>query len=331
MINDVTYLMDESLDSMTKIHEVQTEMADAATWATRTPQYKKETEKKLRELERKASGYCQLAKSTVGLLRMFTAETKAPFMLPEIVDRLAAMMDLNLEALVGPRCAELKVKSPEKYKFEPRELLKELLQIYLNLADQNAFAEAVAGDGRSYRKELFERAGAIAKHRALKSDPEIELLRQFVVRVEEKKATIEAEEDLGEIPDEYMGASSLALHRALSDVFVPCTDPLLFVVMRDPVILPSSRAVIDRSTIKSHLLSDTTDPFNRQPLSIDDVIPSTFNASVPYLILRLTVIPDVELKAKIDAFLSERRNKHTALDIPEEEIVNMDVDVSNAI
>jgi len=43
-------------------------------------------------------------------------------------------------------------------------------------------------------------------------------------------------------------------------------------LMRDPVILPSSRTVVDRSTIKSHLLSDTKDPFNRSPLVIEDVI-----------------------------------------------------------
>ena len=51
------------------------------------------------------------------------------------------------------------------------------------------------------------------------------------------------------------------------------SDPLMFTIMRDPVTLPSSRVVIDRSTIKSHLLSDTKDPFNRAPLAIEDVIP----------------------------------------------------------
>lgn len=43
--------------------------------------------------------------------------------------------------------------------------------------------------------------------------------------------------------------------------------------MEDPVILPRSRISVDRATIRSHLLSDPKDPFNRQPLSIDDVIP----------------------------------------------------------
>ena len=44
--------------------------------------------------------------------------------------------------------------------------------------------------------------------------------------------------------------------------------------MKEPVILPTSRVTIDLATIKSHLLSVPTDPFNRSPLKIEDVIPS---------------------------------------------------------
>jgi hypothetical protein len=55
-------------------------------------------------------------------------------------------------------------------------------------------------------------------------------------------------------------------------------DPLMFTVMRDPVILPSSKTTMDRSTIKSHLLSDSKDPFNRAALAIEDVIPSKLPA-----------------------------------------------------
>ena len=43
--------------------------------------------------------------------------------------------------------------------------------------------------------------------------------------------------------------------------------------MEDPVILPSSKVTIDLSTIRSHLLSDPNDPFNRAPLKIEDVTP----------------------------------------------------------
>lgn len=66
-------------------------------------------------------------------------------------------------------------------------------------------------------------------------------------------------------------------------------DPLMFTVMEDPVILPSSKISIDRSTIKAHLLSDATDPFNRVPLKLEDVQ------------------DDIDLKAKISAFKLQKK------------------------
>ncbi|KAG2102251.1 ubiquitin elongating factor core-domain-containing protein [Suillus discolor] len=287
MINDVTYLMDESLSELTQIHNIQTEMRDQNAWNARPQQYRREREGALRGLERHASGYTTLGRSTVGLLKDFTAETKGPFMMPEIVDKLAAMLDYNLDALVGPKCGELRVQDPEKYKFNPRQLLSDILQVYINLSDQEEFVRAVANDGRSYKKELFEAAMETARRVPLKTETEIGVVRSFVSKVEEMKTTIEEEEDLGEIPDEFL-------------------DPLMATIMRDPVTLPSSRVVIDRSTIKSHLLSDSKDPFNRVPLVVEDVI------------------PNVELKAQIDAFIAERKNKRSTI---EEGIVKMDVSV----
>ncbi|KAG1751124.1 ubiquitin elongating factor core-domain-containing protein [Suillus lakei] len=285
MINDVTYLMDESLSELTQIHNIQTEMRDQTAWNAQPQQYRREREGALRGLERHASGYTTLGRSTVGLLKDFTAETKGPFMMPEIVDKLAAMLDYNLDALVGPKCGELRVQDPEKYKFNPRQLLSDILQVYINLSDQEEFVRAVAGDGRSYRKELFEAAMETARRVPLKTEAEIGVVKSFVSKVEEMKTTIEAEEDLGEIPEDFL-------------------DPLMATIMRDPVTLPSSRAVIDRSTIKSHLLSDSKDPFNRVPMVIEDVI------------------PNVELKAQIDAFIAERRSKRSTI---EEGIVKMDL------
>jgi len=207
MINDVTYLMDESLSELTQIHNIQVEMDDKATWEAKPMEYRREREGALRSLERHASGYITLGRSTVELLRIFTAETKAPFMMPEIVDRLAAMLDYNLQALVGPRCQDLKVRDPEKYKFQPRILLGEIIQIFLNLSDQPTFVQAVAGDGRSYTKELFDRAADVAIRRDIKSQTEVSQLLVFVDQVEAAKAALEAEEDLGEIPDEFLGMS----------------------------------------------------------------------------------------------------------------------------
>ena len=46
----------------------------------------------------------------------------------------------------------------------------------------------------------------------------------------------------------------------------------MYTLMEDPVILPGSRISIDRATIRSHLLSDPHDPFNRVPLKMEDVV-----------------------------------------------------------
>ena len=62
------------------------------------------------------------------------------------------------------------------------------------------------------------------------------------------------------------------------------------------MILPSSKITIDRATIKSHLLSDRNDPFNRQPMSIDDVVPGESQVYEK----------DVELKAKIEQWKATR-------------------------
>lgn len=211
MINDVTYLMDESLSELTQIHDIQTEMDDKATWESKTIEYRREREGTLRQLERHASSYTTLGRSTVELLKLFTAETKKPFMMPEIVDKLAAMLDYNLEALVGPRMQNLKVREPEKLRFDPKALLSDMLQIFLNLSDQPEFTKAVAGDGRSYSKGLFEQAEKVMVRRVLKSDTEVEKWRLLIVKVEEAKETLEAEEDLGEIPEEFLGIDLTAI------------------------------------------------------------------------------------------------------------------------
>ena len=41
--------------------------------------------------------------------------------------------------------------------------------------------------------------------------------------------------------------------------------------MKEPVILPSSKNIMDKSVIIRHLLSDQQDPFNRDPLTIDEL------------------------------------------------------------
>ncbi|KAK9322484.1 ubiquitin elongating factor core-domain-containing protein [Lipomyces orientalis] len=256
LLNDVTYLLDESLSKLADIHRLQSELSDKSATAL-SQQERTEREQNLSASERQATSYMSLANETVSILKLFTNAVPAAFVTPEIVDRLAAMLDYNLDALVGPKCTGLKVKDPKKYHFNPRELLSDIADVYLNLATESAFILAVARDGRSYRREIFTRASSILGKYAFKASKDIDALTKFADTVEQTKMADErGEEELGEIPDEFL-------------------DPLMYTLMEDPVILPSSNVSIDRATIKSHLLSDSTDPFNRVPLKLEDVIPNT--------------------------------------------------------
>ena len=280
LMNDVTFLLDDALDKLAELHTKQLVMDDVEAWSERTPEERQEHEGFMRSIQSQIRSDLSLGHEFLRLLIRFTAETSAAFMTPEIVDRLAAMLDYNLDVLVGTRCQELKVKDPKKVGFDPRSLLSEILAVFLNLAPHDEFAAAIARDGRSYRREIFSKAASIAQRHMLKSPPDIDKLASLVERVERiKQADADEEEDLGDVPDEYLGTSAPLTY----------TDPLLATLMRDPVRLPSSRAVVDRSTIKAHLLSDSKDPFNRMPLKLEDVQ------------------PDDALRAEIEAFVQQRK------------------------
>ncbi|KAJ1974146.1 Ubiquitin conjugation factor E4 [Dimargaris xerosporica] len=273
LMNDTTFLLDESLATLAEIRTIQTEMANSTEWAAQPETYQRERESLLVQDERKAQSYVSLGNETVHMLRYLTKEVPAPFISREIVDRLAAMLNYNLQQMVGPKCTELKVKNREKYHFQPRQLLSEIIDIYLHLADHPEFVRAVANDGRSYNPKWFAEAMRVFDKYGLKSSQDIEALQALLQRVEAiVQENTHQEESLGEVPDEFL-------------------DPLMFTLMEDPVILPTSNVTVDRSTIKSHLLSDATDPFNRKPLTID------------------MIRPNEELKAQIEAF---KRSKHDA-------------------
>ncbi len=113
-------------------------------------------------------------------------------------------LDENIVVLVGPKMQDLKVSDPDKYLFKPKELLAEITQIYINLGEEKEFIRAVASDGRSYSKEVFEKLARVLKHRAVMVDAEIKQVLSFLSQVEEAKATIEMEDER-DIPDEFLG------------------------------------------------------------------------------------------------------------------------------
>nr|POE94305.1 ubiquitin conjugation factor e4 [Quercus suber] len=257
VVNDVTFVLDESLSSFVKIHDLSKEIASPAFNALGEEQ-RKEKQELLEQIKGTAKSYMGLTSTTMETLILFTETLPESFTMPEIVQRLADMLDYNLDSMVGPKSANLRVEQREQYKFEPKVLLQDIVKVFLNLAGQQSFIQAIARDGRSYKPSNFEKVSGMMDERKIIMAPEQQQSWKTLSdrTAEAKRIEEEEEEDYGDAPEEFM-------------------DPLLSDIMKDPVILPTSRNILDRSTIRSHLLSDPTDPFNRMPLKIEDVIPDT--------------------------------------------------------
>ena len=269
LLNDVTFLLDESFTSFHQIHDLTAELRNQG--ASMEEAIKKEKEELLEDHKGRAKSYMGLATETVSMLKLFTEALATSFTMPEIVQRLADMLDYNLDVLVGPKQSNLKVENPQEYRFDPKALLADILSVYLNLRKKEAFHLAVARDGRSYKPDNFTKTGNLMSRFALKSRDELLAFEQLASAIAAAHALDQqAEEDLGEIPDELL-------------------DPIMGSLMEDPVLLPSSKQIVDRSTIRSHLLSDPTDPFNRVPLKIEDVVVA------------------VDKKKEIEEFIKERK------------------------
>lgn len=52
LINDTTFLLDESLESLKRIHEVQEQMADSASWNAQSEEYQQARTRQLSADER---------------------------------------------------------------------------------------------------------------------------------------------------------------------------------------------------------------------------------------------------------------------------------------
>jgi ubiquitin conjugation factor E4 B len=134
-------------------------------------------------------------------------------------------------------------------------MLADLCEIFSSYADAAPFQEHCAKSGY-YTKDLMTKAVKTCSKLKLLKDEKMNLFSSLPDNIEAISKTIEDDEALIiDAPDEFL-------------------DPLMCTFMKDPVFLPTSGTIIDRSTITQHLLNDPHDPFNRKELSIDMIKPA---------------------------------------------------------
>lgn len=135
-------------------------------------------------------------------------------------------------------------------------MLTDLCSIFATYSSAPIFQEHCAKSGY-YTRALMEEAVKTCSKYNLIAGESLETFASLPDRVASMSDSIEQDEALlTDAPEEFL-------------------DPLMCTFMKDPVFLPTSGNIIDRSTITQHLLNDPHDPFNRKDLTIDMVEPAT--------------------------------------------------------
>jgi ubiquitin conjugation factor E4 A len=253
LMNDANYLLDEALSHMARLRGNQ-EAMDRGEWNELPAQQRQDLENTFRHTGQLARYTNIMGIKTLIILDMITRDIQSIFCNRAICERLASMLNYFLQHLVGPKRRNLKVRDLNEYQFDPQKLVAKVTDIYLNFAQREEFCAAVCSDGMSYNEKLFPQAVEVLeliRHPRERIDAFLKLGEHIKEVAAQQKEDDEVYDDA---PDEYL-------------------DPITSTLMLDPVMLPSSRQIIDRATIARHLLSDQSDPFNRNPLRMQDVIP----------------------------------------------------------
>lgn len=271
LINDAIFLLDEAIQYLSKIKIQQIEK-DRGDWNNLASETRREKEGNLQMFGQLARFHNIMSNETIGTLSFLTSEIKALCVHPILAERIISMLNYFLQHLVGPKMGALKVKDFSEFDFKPQQLVSDICTIYLNLGVKEVFCATVPKDGRSYSPMLLAQTVRVLK----KINKPGNMIIAFSELADKIKSLADLqqqeEEAFVDAPDEFL-------------------DPIMSTLMVDPVILPSSRVTVDRSTIARHLLSDQTDPFNRSPLTMDQIK------------------ANLEIREKIQQWLAERKRQ----------------------
>lgn len=248
VLNDVVYLLDESLIKATMLRVAQQE-ATTLPFAQR-----RENQERQALLARALHTASVLAVPTVQLLALLAhhPQTRAILNRPEMLDRVVQFINQFTTKVCRPqRRPAVTVSDARTRAFKPDEWLKIfLLGVYSDLRKGNAdFVQTLAKDSSSFVADDLQAACGVLEQAG---GAQSEELVDFATLVGEAREYAESASShaavLGDVPDQYL-------------------DGLLSTLLTDPVLLPSSSVTVNRATITRHLLNAPTDPFDRTPLT----------------------------------------------------------------
>eukprot|EP01083_Nonionella_stella_P291844 992860_1 len=246
LITDIIFLMDEAL-----IKSKSCRTAQEAVARIRNPQNVRD----LATSERALHSICSFASQSVALLSSLSKIGSFCDILlrQELVSRVAHLLNFYLITLCKVQKENIQIENGAKLNYAPLLWLSRFSFMYLEFEGSVEFRRSVVSDGRSYNADMLDYCLEILRvYHSNKNEAQQKLDKLKCMFDELKSLSCkmkDEEHDLGDIPDQFL-------------------DPILHALMSDPVRLPTSGQIVDRSVIQRHLLSEQTDPFSRTPLDV---------------------------------------------------------------
>jgi ubiquitin conjugation factor E4 B len=281
-MGDVSYLSDEVIQRLIDIRIYQELKDNKEIWNLKTDEERKREDDKFNENDRYLKAECRLLNHSLGFMTIICSCLQDYFIKEQKAERLANLLNYCLDEFTS-KSSQLKIKNKKDYEFNPSYIMESMIKIYSYFSTYEQFVEFIVMDERSYKYDNFLKAIKVKNDfNKVKVDPEISEKFDDLVYNKLKKAKEIVEKNTinyDDAPEEFL-------------------DPLLSTLMEDPITLPTSHINIDRRTIEDYLLTNPTDPFNRNPLTKEELIPND------------------ELKKKIEEYklmkLKELQNKNNS-------------------
>ena len=257
LMGDVTYLIDEVIQRLIDIRNYQELKDNKELWDSKTQEQKTAEDNKFAENDRMLKAECRLLNHSLGFMTIICSCLQKYFIKEEKAERLANLMNYCLDEFTA-KSSQLKIKNKNDYEFNPSFIMESIIKIFSSFVNYEEFIEFVVSDARAYKYDNFTKAIKLKNENKVKVDMETSENFDNLVYNKLKKAEELVEQNTinyDDAPEEFL-------------------DPLTYSLMENPVILPSSHMNIDRRTIEDYLLTNPSDPFNRNPLTKEELIPN---------------------------------------------------------
>ena len=261
-INDLSGFFDETFDLIRKINEIEkdnifisfNEQEDSYLHLDKhLDLYKKYKSLKIN---------LDFLRSMFNFMVVLSKDSQGILLSSELGEKYCSQINYYLNEITSKNKRKLyNIKNKYDVGFQPLNLLDFLIKIILSCLNNPLFINFMAKDTRSYKPENIKFAVDKLWRNHLLTQNEYDKLLDMSTKIDRK---MKEEEEI-EVPDEFC-------------------DPLMACEIMEPVMLPDTDIIMEKSVIARHLLTDLHNPFNREPLTIEKLDKFNKKSRIKYLL-----------------------------------------------